>query len=662
MTLLALFSRTTVAKLRPMFFRVVRPALILLVLCLVAMPATAAAAPEDLLPDDTLAFVTAPDFATLRSLLTNAPQTAYWRDPAMKAFRGHFTDSAETQFVQPLQSLLGFDPFTFADLIRGQATLALLQNGWNGTNNIRPALVLVADVGGATNTLAKKIRFLAKEWTDQGRPFQTNLVHGLPFLIWSANEPDLPKLIGPPAPKNPAATNANQLTFALGQSGSLLLLSTSVTGVESILRLQSGDGSKPIAAHPEIQGPRTKLFAGAALYAWADPVRILPPLLRMASSGETVFSPDTLVRFFGLGSLKSAALAVHYDAVGTRIDIAVASPVGERSGLLKFSGIKGEESAPPAIIPESVLGVSRLRIDLKALVTGIEKFVVDAEPAANGAIELIVGTAGKDEDPDYDLRHGLLDNLGTDVVVYQPLPVGNTVENLLLPTKVVLIASPASGRLANAARVLADTLSPERGSVTNRMFGETRIYHLKSVGGDEEGGGIGFVAVPGYVAFSSDEALLEALVKSAQTKAPSLADHPGLKQAADLVGGWNTGWFTYQNQREELRLELAGVKRLVDEPVDLTLLGRLWLLLNSGDSNRPPLFDYKLHPPFDAVSKYLGFSVAAGQMTDEGFSFRVFTPAPPASALIAPAPVPSPVPPAVSAPAQPVPAPTPPQQ
>jgi hypothetical protein len=644
-----------------MCFRVLRPALILLVAGLFAVPAPAATAPEDLLPDDTLAFVTAPDFASIRSLLTNAPQTAYWRDPAMQAFRDHFSDSTETNFVQPIQSLLGFDPFPLADLFQGQATLALLQNGWDGTSNSRPALVLVADVGGATNKLAKKLKFVAKEWTDQGRSFQTNLVHGLPFLSWSANEPDLRKFIGPSAPKSAVDTNASRLSFAFGQSGSLLLLSTSMTGVERIVGLQAGDGSKPIAAHPEILGPRTQLFAGAAVYAWADPTRILPPLLRMVSSRETVFSPDTLVRFFGLSSLKSAALAVHCDIVGTRIDVSVASPVGARSGLLKFSGIKRDESGPPPIIPESVLGVSRFRIDLKALLTGVEKFVVDAEPAASGAIELIAGTAGKDEDPDYDLRHGLLDNLGTDVVVYQPLPVGNTVEDLLLPTKVVLIASPASGRLANAVRVLAETLSPERDSVTNRMFAGTRIYHLKSFGGDEEGGGIGFAAVPGYVAFSSDESLIEALLQSTQTKAPSLADHPGIKQAADIVGGWNTGWFTYQNERAKLRLELAGVKRLVDDPVDLTLLGRLLLLLNSGDSDRLPLFDYKLHPPFDGVAKYLGFSVATGQMTDEGYRFRVFTPAPPASALVAPAqvavPPPSPAP--ISAPAQPVvPAPT----
>jgi hypothetical protein len=138
--------------------------------------------------------------------------------------------------------------------------------------------------------------------------------------------------------------------------------------------------------------------------------------------------------------------------------------------------------------------------------------------------------------------------------------------------------------------------------------------------------------VPGYVAFSSDEALVEALLKPTEASSPSLKNLPALRQGAEQVGGLGTGWFSYQNQRETLRHQLAGVQRLADGPVDLSLLGRLWLLFSADQPDRPPLFDYKLLPPFDVVSKYLGHSVAAGQMTDDGFSFRVFTPTPPAPA------------------------------
>jgi hypothetical protein len=602
-----------------MFFRDFRPALVFLAAALCA--ARINASPEDLLPDDTLAFVTAPDAAAVGHLLTNAPQSALWRDPAMQAFRGHFQDSVQTNFLQPLESSLGFATSDFAALVQGQTTLALLQDGWTGNGDTRPAWVLLADVGTATNKLAKKLKFLAKEWTDRERPFRTNLLEGVPFLTWNAaslfpgNRPGL------------EATNGTSLN--LGQSGSLLLLSTSPTAIGRILRRQSGADPKSISAHPALRRSRSGFFTDAVVCGWADPVRMLPPLLRMQAGRESVFRPETIVRFFGLGSLKSAAFAMHCDAGGTRFEISVDSPVAERTGLLKFTRLAAEESAPPMSVPQSVLAVSRFRIDLKAVLAGLEQFVVDAEPAAKGAIELITETAGKDEDPDYSLRHGLLDNLGDDVVVYQPAPSTNTVEALLFPAQVVLLASPAPGRLANAVRVLANTLSPEPGSITIRTLGESRLHRLKSPGGGDDDGGFSFAAVPGYVAFSSDESLIEPLLQPSGTNASSLKDLPGLREAAEQVGGLGTGWFSYQNQRETLRHQLAGVRRLDGGPVDLSLLGRVWLLFNAGQTDRPPLFDYKLFPAFDAVSKYLGYSVAAGQATDDGYRFRLFIPAPP---------------------------------
>ena len=58
-------------------------------LFLPALAASAAVpAPEQLLPDDTLIMLTAPDFTKLRAICQKSPKGRLWNDPAMKPLQG----------------------------------------------------------------------------------------------------------------------------------------------------------------------------------------------------------------------------------------------------------------------------------------------------------------------------------------------------------------------------------------------------------------------------------------------------------------------------------------------------------------------------------------------------------------------------------------------
>ena len=39
-------------------------------------------------------------------------------------------------------------------------------------------------------------------------------------------------------------------------------------------------------------------------------------------------------------------------------------------------------------------------------------------------------------------------------------------------------------------------------------------------------------------------------------------------------------------------------------------------------------FDYKLHPAFDQVAKYFGFTVYSGQVSADGYRLRIYGPTP----------------------------------
>src|SRR5579871_37229 len=76
--------------------------------------------PSKLLPDDTLAVLAVPDFAKLRQILQDAPQSQFYSDPAMKPIRDKFVDKFKSQFMDPLEHELGIHFDDYTSLPQGQ--------------------------------------------------------------------------------------------------------------------------------------------------------------------------------------------------------------------------------------------------------------------------------------------------------------------------------------------------------------------------------------------------------------------------------------------------------------------------------------------------------------------------------------------------------------
>jgi hypothetical protein len=64
-------------------------------------------APDKLLPDDTLAVLTAPDFTKLREVWKKLPQGQFWNDPVMRPFKEHFVSKWTEEVIKPLERDLG---------------------------------------------------------------------------------------------------------------------------------------------------------------------------------------------------------------------------------------------------------------------------------------------------------------------------------------------------------------------------------------------------------------------------------------------------------------------------------------------------------------------------------------------------------------------------
>lgn len=590
----------------------------------VLVGAAPAPAPEKLLPDDTLAFITVPEAAKLKTFLDVSPATAYWRDPAMKAFRDHFWSNIQSNAITPLEKALLIKTDDYKDLLQGQATFAILLNGWTGAKDTDPALVAVVDTRDKADKLKENLTKLKKAWTDAGRKLRTDKIRDVEFTTWVTTSADISKLFpkdedeDEEEEKTPASDK--KLEISIGQSDSLFIIGTATKAIERVLIRQAGGSVPPVSDVTSFQAPANLLFRDAQIFGWANPQPLLQLALNAEGAKKAPIDPMKIINAIGLGGIKSASFSLKMTDDGSTAEMFLGQPVAERKGLVALLAGEAKPAEPPAFVPADVMQAFRIRLDLAKLWSGIEKTIIEINPAANGALKLVFDNAGKDKDPNFDLRKELFGNLGDDIVVYEKSPTDLTPEALAKPRSVFLIGSPAADRLANAIKVLIGTIMPSPELIKERELLGRKVYSIQT-GEDAK---IEFTASSGYLAISPDASMLEQFLRSGEAKAKPLREVEGLTAASEKVGGTGTGLFGYQNQKEQTRIAIEMAKKLSDDTPgpDNTPFGEL------PGSGLGEVFNYKLHPPFDQVAKYFGFTVYGGQVSAEGYRLRFYGPTP----------------------------------
>jgi len=145
---------------------------------------------------------------------------------------------------------------------------------------------------------------------------------------------------------------------------------------------------------------------------------------------------------------------------------------------------------------------------------------------------------------------------------------------------------------------------------------------------------LSYAASGGYVALSTDASLLERYLRNNDGQTKTLAELPGLPEAAQRVLSPAASSFRFENDTQIMRAEWEAWRRAGAPDTNSTppvswsaLLG-----LPIPEQSYRVWMDYSLLPPFEAVARYLTFTVKAGEATADGWSWRSFTPAAPAPA------------------------------
>ncbi len=621
--------------------------------CLAAPP------PEKLLPQDTLMVLTIPDAVRMREFQKNSPQNRMWHDPAMRPFRERFWTRFSADVIAPLETELGVKLSDYADLAQGQVTLALTQGDLLKSPGGTPSLLLILDSKDHAKELEAKLAELKKKWAGAGKPVRTDKIRGVSFNIVTVSADDISKLGDSlkntldtpgsepkPNPADPApakvGANAKKELF-IGQSDSLLIVSSSQVAVEQLLARQSGTGAAGLDEDTDFRAAQNSMFRDAPVYFWLNlkpivaaalkalPQSPAPNAAENSNSSVPNFAPaapdfQKLVASLGLQGFKSLQFSLKDAGNGRMLLVGLRVDESGPQGLLKMLSADAKDSAPPAFVPADVVKFNRYRLDLQRMWNTLEKMAREAYPPVSSALDLVFKNAGKEKDPNYDLRKELIGNLGDDIIGYQKAPNSSSPADIKSPPSITFISSPNAEGLIQAIKTALPLMAPIE--LKDREFLGRKIYNTGATPGQPDQG-ISLAASGGYLAISTSPELVEDFIRSSDHPGKALREDGRLRDAAEKLGGTDTGMFGFDNESDSLRSTWDFLRKNSAEAVAAMMSSAGQTAGGQNLGKAKDWFDFSLLPPFDAVAKYLSVSAYSSSFKSSGVEFKMYFPDPP---------------------------------
>jgi hypothetical protein len=607
--------------------------------------------PDKLLPGDTLGFITVPDYGAAGSNWSKWAMGQLWKDAAMKPFKEKFLEKFKSDVVTPLEREFGVKFADYAGLARGQLTFAITSSGWDGKSEQKPGFLFLMDSKEKSDALQTNLTSLKKKWVDSGKQIKTEKIRDIEFTTLVFSSDDLSKTLDKAFPKpqeskdaaepDPTKKPARKLEWLIGQSESLLILGDSAKEIEKILIRQSGGSVPSLSEQGSFAANYTALFRDAQAYGWVNLKTIFDTLSKQSKTPDNPptgepslqLKPDKLLGALGLTALQTLSFNLRDSAEGCLVNVFLNAPEANRKGILKALSFEAKDSSPPPFIPADAVKFSRWRLDIQKAWNTLENMLVEINPQYAGLIKLVVDNAGKDKDPNFDLRKNLIANLGDDIISCEKAPRRPTLEDLDSPPSLYLVGSPRAEQLASALKAIGSILPQQNTKWKEREFLGRKVYSVSmpSVGKDGKKADrtLHYAASGGYTAFSFDVAMLEEYLRGPASK--TLRETSGLAEAAQKIGGMGTGLFSYENQQESMRATLDILKKESGSLGNLfgssPLAGRLGV--KEDDKKFKDWVDFSLLPDFDKIAKYFHFMVWGGSVNAEGISIKMFSPTPP---------------------------------
>ncbi len=645
--------------------RSVPAGLVLLATLASALAATAGTeipSPEKLLPEDTLALITAPDFAKAKEAWTNMPEAQLWNDPAMKPFKDRFLEKWREEIIQPFEKQYELKFDTYAAMLKGQVTWAALRN--DPAADAATSYLMLLDTKDKKEQLKTSLAELRKKCLESGKTVRSQTIREIEFTVLAVASNDIPsgvrnllphtpevQELGSEPEKKPAPGKSE---LFLGQYESLLIAGNSAKGVEKVVAALKGGNEPVLGGLAAYQADHAALFQNCPVYGWINAKALLeasnvlqPKKENPEAPNPFDVKPDKLLNAVGLAGLKTAAFGFRNSKEGSQVELFFRLPESARQGLLKVLVGEVKESGPPPFVPADAVKFQRWRIDARKTWAALEKLLTEVFPQATSVLNFLIDSANayaNQKQGGFDIRKNLIDNLGDDIITYDKAARNPGTGDSVSGPALFLIGSANAEQLSAALKGIlvylslqASTPPEEREFLGRKIFSvqlSPMAFPLPASAKPAPPRTLNYAASGGYVAMSFDSATLEEFLRATDTQGKALRDAPGFAEAAQRVNGPGTTLFGYVNRLETTRAFFNGVKKGTEGSTNASTSTAAALVpgaasLAAMDQGLKGLMDFSLLPAFDSVSKYFYCTVYSLNTSVDGLAFRIFAPTPP---------------------------------
>ena len=572
-----------------------------------AKAAKAAPSLEALLPAETVLVVAAPNYASAKKHFKDSASGQFWDSAEFKPFRKKLADGFEANVLAGIEEELAIDFEAFEKMASGPVALAVVPGQDAGEE---PALLMLLDAGRKSVTLRRTLSRLERDWRKDDREVSETEIGGVDFTTVSDPEGDR--------------------QVHIGRVGAQLVVGTKPAQIEGVLARLNGKGAGALAGNPAFAADHGAVLRGADFYVWANPGAVLPQLLdNLPDGAEVGIDFGEVVGALGIDGLGTLAMAYSERPDGAHSELFIGLPKAKRKGLFGLLETKRADTSPPPFVPANVGAFSRWRLDMDAAWKNLEKLMLELSPDVANMVEFTVGLLGKDKDSNFDFRKSFLNNFGDDLIIYQMPPKDTALNDIGAGPMVVLVKSPNPDELIKGVGAVPGILPPplNEAAMLPRRLGDHTVYSFELAEFPDPSTGelvkmeLLLAARNGYMAAATDADLLQAFLDGKTNG--GLAKRDGLAAATVLVGGMDSGFFGYQNDRD---MVLSTMDTLRDNADQFDMIFSMIPTDGFGEVSLSEWLDFSLLPTGSKIAKYFDFTVYGAETDDRGISLKTFSP------------------------------------
>ena len=562
---------------------------------------------EALLPAETVLVMAAPNYASAKKHFKGGAAARFWDSAEFKPFRKKLVNGFEENVLVTIEEELAIDFEAFEEMASGPVALAVVPGLAAGEE---PALLLLLDAGRKSFALRRTLSRMERDWKKADRKVSETEIGGVDFTTLS--EPE------------------GNRQMHVGRVGAQLIIGTKPAQIEGVLARLNGKGDGTLADNAAFAASHSALLKEADFYVWANPSAVLPQLLdNLPDGAELGIDFGEVVSALGINGLGTFAMAYSERPSGAHYELFIGLPKAKRKGLFGLLETKRADASPPPFVPANVGGFLRWRLDMDAAWKNLDKLLLELSPDVANMVEFTVGLLGKDKDSNFDFKKSFLHNFGDDLIVYQMPPKGTALNDIGAGPMVVLVKSPNPDELIKGIGAVPGILPPplNEAAMLPRRLGDHTVYSFELAEFPDPSTGelvkmeLLLAARNGYMAAATDADLLQAFLDGKTNG--GLAKRDGLAAATALVGGMDSGFFGYQNDRD---MVLSTMDTLRDNADQFDMIFSMIPTDGFGEVSLSEWLDFSLLPTGSKIAKYFDFTVYGAETDDRGISLKTFSP------------------------------------